>query len=339
VSLLVTVLLALTGVQVLQAQEAGTKGPGTVTLDLKDAGLGDALTEIGKQTQWEICASAELPGKVTLRVDSTAGETALDRAVQQCGSRWLRLYLVGKPTQQAPAWESKELIQFLMDQQRDRILHMPFEKQQGELLRNVFAFRPNGGDRGGPAGQLQAGGTFPWDPLRPFRAAEYHEQVDLSVQNGTLLSALDALWGASGYPVVAEEDLQGDVSVEAKQEALETVLDKLCTPLNLKWRRVYLVVPLEELNRDQVAQRMNQGWNMMWDSFFSLDAPARQKWLQWGISMLQSIPPAQVAQIRQSEFAPRMVEAATQLVTRLNPQQRREVAPLAQMLLSVFGGQ
>jgi len=117
------------------------------------------------------------------------------------------------------------------------------------------------------------------------------------------------------------------------------VLDKLCTPLNLKWRRVYLVVPLEELNRDQVAQRMNQGWNMMWDSFFSLDAPARQKWLQWGISMLQSIPPAQVAQIRQSEFAPRMVEAATQLVTRLNPQQRREVAPLAQMLLSVFGGQ
>jgi hypothetical protein len=333
-------LLALGGLRVLQAQEEARTGPSTVTLDLKGTAISEALTEIGKQTHWEIHAAADLTGEVTLKVDAVHGETALDQVVQQRNGRWLRLYLVGKLAEQVPAWEAKELIQFLMDQQRDRILHLPFEKQQGELLRNIFAFRPNGADRGGqPAGQPQAGEKFPWDPLRPFRAAEYHEQVDLSVQNATLLSALDALWGASGHPVVAEEDLKGQVSVEAKQEALEGVLDKLCTPLNLKWRRAYLAVPLEELTRDELGQRMNQGWNMMWDSFFALDAPARQQWLQWGISMLKSIPPAQVAQIRQSQFAPRMVEAATQLVTRLNAQQRREVAPLAQMLLSVFGGQ
>lgn len=180
------------------------------------------------------------------------------------------------------------------------------------------------------------------DPLRFLRAAEFHDKVTVSLKDAVFLAVLDQLWQRSGYPVITEENIEQNVSLEVKDEDLEKALDQFCKPLNLKWFRAYLVVKPEELTRDEARQRMQQQmeqrWNQQWSDYWSKNPEERQQSLQQRIDRLKNIPPERLQRMQQSGRGSRMVERYTNYMTKLTPDQRREIAPLVREIARVFGG-
>ena len=355
VSLLV-VALATYGVAMAAPAGVFEKDIPKVTLTVQDATAQDALAQIEKATGVQIAISDDAKATVSAAVKDQPIEAALDTVVQGFSGSWMRYYLIEAQGPPQERYKADEIIKFL-DDARDGYLKRMTPEQRNKLAANwqemmkaasgqtehkigahIFRTgppRPAGEDMG-PVDISGLMGTF--DPLREVVSRAYTDKVTLDVTDASLDAALDAIRGASGFAVIADEDLKGTFTLQMKDADLEQAIDQIATKLNAKWRRAYVVTKPRPQTQDEINKRLDEGFDRGIAEFWSKSPEERQKIINEIANRLANLPPQVRDMAKNFPLGKHILTKVVQYNAGLGGAQRQEIAPAVKAVVKLFGG-
>jgi type II secretory pathway component GspD/PulD (secretin) len=310
-----------------------------VTLKLEKATISEAAAQISTQAGVDVLVVGDIKDEITLDLKDADVEAAVSSVAEACQGSWLRTYAIetGKAAGQKEGAE--QVLERLRMTWRTWFLRRTEEELDafGERAREAAA-----AEQQQQQGQPQrpaptAGDTIMWDPLEAVKGPFHLEQITLQLQGAPVQDAIDKFMLESGYPVLLEQGLEGAITLDVKAEKLSRILDAVAEQLAVHWRMLYLIGQPHEMTADEMQQRLTQGLEQLAGWFFGLPPDQRQTIMQQAVQRLQSIPAEDRDRMRQSPWAPRIMQTLMLSVTQLTPDQRREVSPLLKGLAGLLG--
>jgi len=310
-----------------------------VTLKLEQATIPDAAAQIAAQAGVDVLVVGDIKDEVSLDLKDVEVEAAVESVAEACQGSWLRLYAIQTEKTAGQKETAEQLLERLQAAWRAWFLRRTEEELDafGRRAREAAAAEQQQ-QQGQPQQPAPAGGdTIMWDPLDMVRGPFHLEQITLQLQGAPAQDAVDKFMLESGYPVLLEQGLEGAVTLDVKAEKLSRILDAVAEQLAARWRMSYLIAQPHEMTADEMQQRLTQGLGQLAGWFFGLPPDQRQRIMDQTVQRLQNIPPEARDRIKQSAWAPRIMQTVMLSVTQLTPDQRREVSPLLRGLAGLLG--
>lgn len=346
---LALVLLApLTG-----ALAGGLKPDLKVTLQVQDQPLTTVADTLAAQLGVQISVVAPDDTKVTLDLKDVAPEAALKALAEAGEASWMRAYLLEKQPPD-PALSAEELLGLLQKQRQDWFESMSTEQREA-LFRGWQETRPGPGQPELPGAgiavrKVQPGGGNPmgpgmgrrFDPVRMLISSGRRETVTLNWQARPLAQACFDFAAASGFLLVAGDDLTGELTLAAEQQPVDQVLDQIAAALGAQWRPVYLLSRPRELSEAEQDKLMDQAFTSMASRFWAMPPEQRSQRVQEAVKAINgwaaaAREPAAEGQVNRAAealrtYGPKILARAQTYVSALSPQQRAEIKPVMKAL-------
>ncbi len=229
--------------------------------------------------------------------------------------------------------------------------------RDGAGMRGFGMFGPDAGGPGGgvaslpgsQAGAAPGGGGGPGgransmryeDPIRRLLLPARSDAISLDLTGASIQDAVCAFARQSCFLVVADGDLQGEVTVQLEEAPLSEALDAIAGAAEAQWRTVYIVSQPRELTDAEIAdrqaqweQRREQRFQQRWAEFWQMSPEERAASIQRRVDRLNNIPQERLERFKR--FAPRILSRMTQYSATLTPEQRMEIKPLLQAMAKI----
>jgi type II secretory pathway component GspD/PulD (secretin) len=305
----------------------------TVTLDVTNTPLKDVAVTLAQTSGVTIHATdAAGEAPVTLNLPETDLSDAVPAVAEAIDGSWLRTYVI-EPVGREPAEETTaDVLARLQVAWRDWM----FSRTDEEL--DAFRERALAAMGGAPtAPQPTASGGMMFDMVDTLQAPFRAEQVSLKLNAAELPEALGQFTLACGYITLLSTDVTGQVTLDVTDEELPKVLDALCAQVNAQWRPLYIIGKAREVSPDEMEQRFTQMLEQGAAEFWKQSPEQRADIIQRITDRMAKVPPEVRTAIKNSPWTSRIMGRAMQFVFTLTPDQRREITPLLQGAVKLFG--
>ncbi|MBM3499788.1 MAG: hypothetical protein FJX74_14100 [Armatimonadetes bacterium] len=322
------VVLALSATSGAQGAE-----PKKLTLDVTDDTLAEVVLVMSEASGVTILATdTASQSLLSLSLPEGDVETAVQAVAQAIDGSWLRTYVIEPAGQEPPEETAADIIGRLQVAWRDWMLSRTDEE--------LDAFRERAlASMGGPpiAPQPTAGGGMMFDVVEMLQAPFHAERISLKVEAVDVRQALGQFTLGCGYTVLLSPEVTGQVSLDATDEELSAILDALCEPVNAQWRPLYLIGKAREVSSTEMEQRFTQMLEQGVTEFWKQPPEDRARIVQRIADRMANIPPEVQTAVKNSPWTSRLMGRAMQFVFTLTPDQRREIAPILQGAVKLFG--
>ncbi len=360
-------LLALGPAVVGMAWAEEGQGP-TVTLSVTDQPATEVAQQLTQMTGVQIAIVGPAEAKVTFAVEDAKLDEAVKAFAQSFDASWLRSYFIEAQPPQEPytadqilaalEYQRNAWMQSMSQEQREALMAQWRETSEAQrLLAGTVTieypgagesplrggFGPPGGGQEGPGGQAPAGGQGGpggpmFDPVRSLINPVRSDTVTLALDNVALPQALQQITTLTGFLVCASQDLAGNVTLTADNQPLDQVLDQIAAAVNAQCRRVYTLSVPRVLTEQEIAQRMEAGFQSRMAQFWASSPEERaqqvNQWVERINSMAERMrqpgPDGQPNRFAQAfqRFAPRILSRLAEYSAGLSQSQRAELKPI-----------
>jgi len=312
---------------------AQTDTPPKLTLDATDASLAEVVPMMSTATGVTILATeSAAQARVTVDLADVDVDPAVQAVAEAIDGSWLRTYVI-EPAGQEPVEETaSSVIDRLQVAWRDWMLSRTDEELDAFRERAVASM---GGAAVGP--QPTAAGGVLFDVVDMLQAPFHAEQVSLKLEAVEVPQALAQFTLGCGYIALLSPDVTGPVTLDVTNEELPKVLDALCAQVNAHWRPLYLIGKAREVSPTEMEQRFSQMLEQGAAEFWKQPPEERARIIQRITDRMANIPPEVQTAVKSSPWTSRLMGRAMQFVFTLTPDQRREIAPLLQGAVKLFG--
>jgi len=176
------------------------------------------------------------------------------------------------------------------------------------------------------------------DPIRRLLLPARSDTISLDLAAASLQEALSAFVAGSCFLVVADEELEGEVTAQLEAAPLAEALDAIAGAVGAEWRPVYLVSQPRQLTDTEVAERQAQfeqrreaRFQQRWAEFWQMSPQERAQSIQERVDRLNNMPENRRERYK-ARRGPRSLSRMTQYAATLSPEQRMELKPYLQAI-------
>lgn len=340
----------------------------TVTLSVTDQPATEVAQQLSQMTGVQIAIVGTTGAKVTFAVEGAKVEEAVKAFAQSFDASWLRSYFIESQPPQVPytgdqilaalEYQRNTWLQSMSEEQREALMAQWQEAIEAQrlLAGTVTVEYPGAGEsplrsgfgapeagRGDGGGQAPAGGEgrragMLFDPVRWLINPVRCDTVTLDLRGVPLPQALREITSATGFLVCASQDLAGDITLAAENQPLDEVLDQIAAAVKGQCRRVYTLAVPRPVTEDEIAQRVEAGFQSYMAEFWAKSPEERaqevNRWVDRINNMAERMrqpgtdgQPNRFAQAFQ-RFAPRILSRLAEYSAGLSQAQRAELKPI-----------
>ena len=329
--------------------------------------------EITEQTGVQVAVTATTESTLTGKLEDRTVEEAVKLLAEGARASWMRAYVLELAPPEEPCTAAMLLselnrtrnrwIDSLSDEQRQQLLGRivsrfdspeqaagdgaPAEQPTGEM-RHVFGEMlagPGGGVAVARTPEGVAEGDWQMmmrydDPIMRLLLPERSDSITLDLTDAPRADVLSAFTMAARFLVVADEQIEGTLTLKLEDAPLSTALDAIAAATGAQWRTVYVIGQPRPLTEEEIArgeEQREQQFMQLWAQFWERPQEERARWIQIGAAGIEQIGERmRNASPERRELLKNVTERVFDFMigysTQLSPDQRLEIKPVLQAL-------
>ncbi len=349
------------------AQIAGEEA--LVNLSVAGEAVQNVAAQIFEQTGVQVAITEDTDRTLTGQLEDRTVEESVELLATGAQASWMRAYILesSHPEEPCSAEELLGKLRGARNQWLEGLTNRERQRLFGRIITSIdFGDAAAAADRAdeeasGAVGRMLAGpgggvaivrtaaGTPESDmnvmrryedPIRMLLLPERSETVSLDFTDEPLHEALSAFTMDARFLVIADEELDGRLTLRLDDAPLSEALDAFAETTDAQWRPVYVIGQPTRLSDREVASREDQFEEQavqLWGEFWRRDPQERESWVQLGVlgieqvsARMRNAPAEDRAALE--EVMNRVFDFMVGYSTRLTPEQRLELRPIMQAL-------
>lgn len=319
--------------------------PVKITLDLRERPVAQVIAALSAQAPGvQIATTAADDAVVTLTVVDATLDEAIGALAWSLQGSFVRGYLIERVGPGEEPYSAQDLIEFMDVARREWRARLTPERREAFEERTRAAIRARL-DAAQEAADDEQSAMIRFaerqlaseDPLIRLALTPVTENISVDLVDATVEEAVDEVMFQSGYIVLVEEGVEGELTLQAQDRPVGEVLDTLAAAVDATCRSFYVVSQPVPLTPEQVDQRLQAGFQFGWQAFWGSTPAERARLINEALTRMESIPPERLQQIAAMPMARRVFEWLLMANTQLTPEQRREFMPLMQAVVRMMG--
>lgn len=344
--LMVMAVRASVGLLVLAVLTATVAAePVRVTLNLQERPVAEVIAALSAQAPGvQIATTAADDALVTVQVADASLDAAIGALAWSLQGSFVRGYLIERVGPGDEPYSAQDLIEFMDVARQEWRARLTPERREAFGERTTAAMRARLDEaQVAPTDEQSAMIRFAErqltseDPLIRLALTPVTESISVDLVDATIEEAVDEVMFQSGYIVLVEEGVEGELTLRAQDQPVGEVLDSLAAAVDATCRSFYVVSQPVQLTPEQVDQRLQAGFQFGWQAFWGSAPAERARLINEALTRMESLPPETLQQIAAMPMARRVFDWLIMANTQLTPEQRREFMPLMQAVVRMMG--